>query len=90
MSVGDLPVLRVFPVPAKELVNVATELLADATVDILVTDMNGRTVRSALGLYATAGAFTHRFDVGDLPQGVYVIRLQAGDQVLSGRFMKVE
>ena len=90
VSVGALPTLRVFPVPAKELVNVATELSAETSVDILVTDMNGRTVRSALGLQASEGAFNHRFEVGDLPPGVYVVRLQAGDQVLSGRFMKVE
>ena len=89
-SVTDQSSLQLFPIPTTSHLDVVAQLRADAVVEVRVLDMNGRIVRSALGLGTQAGHLTHRLEVDDLPQGTYVLRLQAGSEVLTGRFVKVD
>jgi hypothetical protein len=88
-SVSKVPALRIFPVPAFDFVQIVTEVSEDTPVELLVTDLSGRVVRTETTLTAASGTFQHRLDVRDLPNGSYVVRLKAGDQVQTGRFIKV-
>jgi hypothetical protein len=82
--------LKVFPVPATDFVTIATELTTDASVDLIVTDLNGRIIRTITAIEATAGTFSQQLDIQNLPNGNYVVRLKAGATVLTGRFVKVD
>ncbi len=75
--------LSVYPNPAKDHITLDLSAFSGA-VDIVLLDALGRTVRSQQD--ATTGL--RGVDVSAVPQGVYMIRVQAGNQMLNCRFVK--
>jgi len=75
--------LPVYPNPAKD--HLTMDLTAfSGPVDIEVLDAMGRTVLHPSRI--NAGLRT--MDVSALPQGAYMVRMQAGDHVVNSRFVK--
>lgn len=83
--------LHIYPVPASDQITIAGDVPESvAEVAFRIFDMNGSLVREQSGLNTEDGKFLTVFDISDLPKGAYVVKVQAGDQLLNGRFLKVE
>lgn len=67
--------LSVFPNPARDAVWIETDLPLDAQVELELVDLNGR-------VHARASFSGRRFQLGlsAAPAGVYLLRLQVGEQ----------
>jgi len=72
-----------WPNPASGMTHVDWTLDESGTVNMSLYDMLGRRVALIEQGVRPAGAHETRFDVGRLGPGVYRIRLQAGDQLVS-------
>lgn len=74
----------VFPNPARDGATVAWKQARSGAVTLVVTDVLGRTVSTALeGEWRAAGAQQLRIDTGDWAAGTYLFRLVVGGESLS-------
>ena len=51
-----------------------------SSVTITLYDVRGKRVATVLSSYMQAGEYVHSLEAGDLSDGVYFLRLQAGAQ----------
>lgn len=70
---------RIFPNPAKDLVNLQYRAADEGTVEIQLLDLMGRTLQ-AFTDQAVSGANTFQLQTQQLPEGTYLIRLTQNDQ----------
>ncbi len=73
------------PNPVHQQTTIRYALPAAAEVQLAVFDVLGRRVATLVNDQKSAGRHTVTFDAADLPSGVYLYRLQAGDTVQSKR-----
>ena len=73
------------PNPARSEAAVTFEAAEAGPVRVEVFDVLGRRVAVLTDEVVTAGTHTTRWEAGTLPSGLYLIRLQAGDQVQTQR-----
>ncbi len=71
--------LPIYPNPFNQRTVARFELRAASYVNLEVYDVWGRVVENLVSGYYIPGAHRVWFDGGDLPSGVYLIRLEAGD-----------
>lgn len=84
---AELALAQSFPNPARGLTTLPFELPAESRVTLDVFDALGRRVaRAAEGVFV-AGRHSVAFDAGALASGVYVYRLQAGEEFLQRRLV---
>jgi hypothetical protein len=81
-----LPALEVYPNPAQDLltVEVPTAFLSQRT-QLRVVDLQGRLL---MNNELPAGTLRQELNLASLPAGLYVLQLQAEQQLLSRRFLK--
>lgn len=82
--------LNIYPNPAGnnlEFTWVATS--ADVNLGIEVIDLSGKVVFSAKALTATKGHNAFRTDIHALDPGIYILRLNEGDELVTKRFVKL-
>lgn len=85
-TVKDYPILpegiNIYPIPSRGLLNVSIQMkenIAGLQVDLL--DLTGR--RLLAERYDDPGdSFTEQFDIGHLPNGIYLMRFTAGGQTI--------
>ncbi|MEO6040080.1 MAG: T9SS type A sorting domain-containing protein, partial [Saprospiraceae bacterium] len=82
--------LQVYPVPARDEVNFSAQLPVDQEATIRVFDLNGRLVKERQGLQSTDGNLLEHMEVGELPTGLYLVKVRAGETELTGKFSKSE
>ncbi len=80
--------LRVYPSPAKDVVQVK---LPSGTLrkkyDLVLLDMSGRLIQNHTGVL---NAQTEKeLEVANLAKGIYLIKLRIGHQIYTGRFQKI-
>lgn len=71
------------PNPADDHTRLIVTLDAAAHVKLSLYDINGREVKTILNTQHDAGTFDTDVDVSDLAPGLYIIRMQHGDQALT-------
>ena len=71
-----------YPNPFNPVTTISYELARSARVDLAVYDLLGRKVATLVNGMMPAAAHTVQFDAGQLASGMYMYRLQAGDQVI--------
>lgn len=80
-------VMGIYPNPASNVLNVGVEFTEPADLTLSLVNMMGQTVRNIpSGL--VAGQREISIDLSNLPEGTYLLRLQANDQVISRRIIK--
>jgi hypothetical protein len=47
---------------------------------LTITDLNGKEVQVLLNKNLSAGSYKHDFKAGQLPSGIYFVRLNSGSQ----------
>lgn len=69
--------LQIYPNPIHKECNIKYMLSQETSINISVFDVTGRFVKDVINETQKVGIYCKTFDVGDLPQGVYFIRLKA-------------
>lgn len=87
-----LGALRVSPNPASARIQVQYDLLETADIEASITDLNGRVLKIfAMQRNAAPGKQLLEAEIGDLPQGYYLVQIQAGGGAPQvARFIKTE
>jgi len=76
--------LQVYPNPSVGVSYIKYNLTANyrlSTVDLRVYDMTGKQVKTLVNQKQLAGEYTVQFDASELTSGLYLIRLQAGNEL---------
>ena len=82
---AELALTGVYPNPTSGAATVAYALPQTADVELAAYDVLGRRVAVLASGSVEAGTHEASFDASALPAGLYVVRLRAGDQVLTQR-----
>ncbi len=75
--------LKIYPNPVKLYANIDYTLEYDMQVTIQVLDLNGRIVKTIESGFMDEGPNNTTFYPENLPQGIYIIRLTAGNSVIN-------
>jgi hypothetical protein len=76
--------LRVFPNPVNNILNVDVNSISVEGATIELVDLSGKTIiHSAVEDIFKEGAF--QLNVADVENGLYIVRVQSGDQVSTSR-----
>ncbi len=78
--------LAVYPNPASNVVNVAFDLKQAAPTRFELIDLLGST-RYAEDMDLPSGANQHRLDTSNLPNGIYILKMQCGSAQLSKKLV---
>jgi len=85
-TVKDYPIIpegiNIYPVPSSGLLNVSLQMkerIAELQVDLM--DLTGRELLAEKFSYPS-DAFAEQFNIGHLPNGVYLLKITAGDQTI--------
>jgi hypothetical protein len=72
--------LNVYPNPARGYVNVSYTITKDERVSFEVYNLLGNKVLESGQGYQGAGSYTEQLNLPGLPEGMYLLKIQAGDQ----------
>ena len=72
--------IKVFPNPSQEFIHIEYVLPKKTNVNISIFDVAGRKVKSVTNENQGSGTYRKSFDVGNIPQGVYFVRLHTSDK----------
>jgi hypothetical protein len=89
---GALPVTFAFgvaPNPATTTAKVTIDLPEAAAVKVSLYDLSGRRVATVVNRVLSEGKNAAALDVGGMPAGVYILRLEAGGRVAAKRLAVV-
>ncbi len=87
LDVQGMSGLSLFPVPADEFVNVEFSLNTAKDLEITLTDVSGKVVRTiAMDAY-TAGTHTLSINTAEMASGIYMLNILAEQQMTSQRFV---
>lgn len=79
--------INLFPNPARQNVQLSFMLENDATVAISIIDNDGNPLKELKPIQATKGLFSMTIDLDGLKNGLYFIRLKAGEVSAIGRLI---
>lgn len=72
--------LSTYPNPTKKAVRIEYNLPAKMGVKLSIYDVTGRLVKNIVNENQDAGFYHESFDITDLSQGVYFVKLNTGDE----------
>lgn len=78
-------VLSLFPNPSTDQLNAQYALENPAAVTFSIVDMQGREVARAVRGQQNEGVYALQLDVSSIPAGMYVLRLQADEEIVNQR-----
>ena len=81
--------LEVYPNPAKYNSTLSFDLKSESNVNIQFFNLSGRVVKSINKTNMFVGRNEVFFSASELPQGTYIIRVQAGNQIESTKYIKL-
>ncbi len=73
--------ISVYPNPSSSLTNLNINLKSSATVNVMVVNSVGQTVKSFDFGTANAGSNTFKLDIANLSNGIYIIQMNIGGEV---------
>lgn len=83
------PTISVFPNPARYNSTLIFELSSANDVDIQFYNISGRLVKTVQKTNLIEGRNEVVFGTSDLPQGTYIIRIRAGEEIQTTKFIKM-
>jgi|GEM_PF-1265291 len=86
---GDLSTnVQVFPSPVKDILQIQLPGGLNGNVGLSIIDINGHIVKRN-NIASDGNGLNTSFDVSGLPKGVYVLKAQAGNTIVTTRFAKL-
>ena len=79
-----------YPNPFNPATNIRYQIAGSAQVTLEVFNVLGQKVATLINTRQTAGSYTVRFDASRLSSGMYLYRLQSGDQVRIQKMMLIK
>jgi hypothetical protein len=79
----------VYPNPFNSTTTITYGLGTPSPTRIMLYDLSGREVMTLVDGYYKAGIHTKTLKAGDLPSGLYFVRLKASDQVFTQKVMLI-
>lgn len=73
--------IGLFPNPASESVQVTVQLDEETSVSIALMDKNGNALKTTKPEKVSEGIFTQNFDIGDLDNGIYFVKVKMEDKI---------
>jgi hypothetical protein len=83
------PMLEVYPNPGRYNSTLVVDLKRESNVNVLFFNLNGSVVKKIDRTNMHVGKNEIFFSASDLPQGTYIIRVQAGDQIETTKYIKM-
>jgi hypothetical protein len=80
--------LSIYPNPVDNIVDCQFGIVDFQSIGLKIFDLYGREVRTVMDEAKSPGECTVRIDVSDLPEGVYLVRLQAGNEMIVTKICK--
>jgi hypothetical protein len=87
---GDEIKLELYPIPAREILNINVTLAKKSEVVIQLYDIAGKVLSETLNYQLESGQSTIQLDLRIFPSGQYFYKLSTEDQSINGGFIKVE
>ncbi len=81
--------MKVYPNPTASSTSIAFELLNAGNVTVDVYSITGMKVKSITEKNMSKGSNTLELNVDSLPKGNYIVKLQAGSQSQTSKFIKL-
>ncbi len=92
VSTEDLPpsvlLLSTYPNPTEGHVTINYALLESGPINIQLTDLQGRTVSQLFDHMISKGNYVLRFNLDDLPSGVYFVQFKTKDGISAKKLLK--
>ena len=86
-SKNNISMVNVYPVPANKTINIEWNNKTIGASTIVLMDINGRTITSAL-VQNVIGLNKTRFDLSGLQSGQYIVKIITADEVVNTMFTK--
>jgi hypothetical protein len=84
VDILDESALSMYPNPARSYVNVNYTIERDETVNVEIYNLLGNKLQEFNYGYQSAGSYSQQLNISNLANGMYLVRIQAGDeQVIS-------
>ena len=85
----SLSEMKVFPNPTRDILNIEYQLSEDSEVVMFIYDVNGKVISKDL-FNSEKGVQKRQVDASDFDAGFYFISLQAGDEIVTKRFIAIK
>jgi hypothetical protein len=72
-----------YPNPVSRTMTIGYSLPADEKITLRINDLYGREVAALIDDVRSAGRHSERFEIGTLPSGIYLYRLEAGGKMMT-------
>jgi hypothetical protein len=82
--------VSVFPNPATEECNISLQLKTSSSVEIIVSDFRGTQVFAPLVFEGMQGNNQFKIDISGLAEGIYLLRIQSGNDFWSKKIIKIK
>lgn len=83
-------ITAIAPNPARETSRITFQMMQVAPVTLDLFDAQGEKIRTLVMSRYAPGVYSYDLNVNDLPNGTYMVRLQAGDQVYTQKINVVK
>jgi hypothetical protein len=80
--------VQVFPSPVKDLLQIQLPGGLNGNIGLSIIDINGHIVKRN-NIASDGNGLNTSFDVSNLPNGIYVLKAQAGNTTVTTRFSKL-
>ncbi len=84
---GENLEMNVYPNPASHNTQISIQLENEATVSFIIFDKDGNEVMNLDAEHSAAGLYSRTIDISDLNNGLYLIKIIAGEKSSIGRFI---
>lgn len=79
--------IETYPNPAQDLLNLSFQLNVSSTVNINMMDMTGRVVESATHFNLNQGSHLINWNLGELPNGIYLLQIKTDTQAYNQKIV---
>jgi hypothetical protein len=80
--------VQCYPNPVVEMLNVECLMLNKGNVNLKILDITGREVATLMDGVKEKGEYTLKYDASDLRSGIYFVKVESGDGIAVGKFVK--
>ena len=82
--------INIYPNPVKNISQISYKLFQTQFVTMSAFNIHGKMIETLTEEQQVPGEYTVRYDISDLPAGIYIVKIKAGEQSGSGKIIKTQ